>query len=140
MPASCMSAMTARLWVAVGLNPGKPGVWVNGSASVFPFSSTRLPFASVTAFSSTMFAVEKSPTVQPARVNGTHGAGVTPPPAYAIDGDVSTVFATAGFVFVSMIGEVQYVNDVAGSVDPSGLYVLYEFVSGCPCRSPYRPV
>ena len=27
-------------------------------------------------FSSTMFAVEKSPTVQPARVNGTHGAGV----------------------------------------------------------------
>ena len=27
-------------------------------------------------FSSTMFAVEKSPTLQPARVNGTHGAGV----------------------------------------------------------------
>ena len=27
-------------------------------------------------FSSTMFAVEKSPTEQPARVNGTHGAGV----------------------------------------------------------------
>jgi hypothetical protein len=24
-----------------------------------------------------MLAVEKSPTVQPARVNGTHGAGVT---------------------------------------------------------------
>ena len=32
---------------------------------------------STVAFSSTMFAVEKSPTVQPARVNGTHGAGVT---------------------------------------------------------------
>jgi len=31
---------------------------------------------STAAFSSTMFAVEKSPTVQPARVNGTHGAGV----------------------------------------------------------------
>ena len=30
-------------------------------------------------FSSTMFAVEKSPTEQPARVNGTHGAGVTGP-------------------------------------------------------------
>ena len=29
-----------------------------------------------------------------------------------------------------MIGDVQYVNEVAGSVDPSGLYVLYEFVSG----------
>src|SRR5690349_1872774 len=32
---------------------------------------------STAGFSSTMFAVEKSPTVQPARVNGTHGAGVT---------------------------------------------------------------
>jgi hypothetical protein len=30
-------------------------------------------------FSSTMFAVEKSPTEQPARVNGTHGAGVMSP-------------------------------------------------------------
>jgi hypothetical protein len=77
-----------------------------------------------------MLAVEKSPTVQPARVNGTHGAGVTPPPAYAIDGVVSTVFGAGGLVFVSMIGEVQYVKDVAGSVEPSGLYVLYEFVSG----------
>src|SRR3954464_13721017 len=36
---------------------------------------------STAAFSSTMLAVEKLPTVQPARVNGTHGAGVTPPPA-----------------------------------------------------------
>ena len=77
-----------------------------------------------------MLAVEKSPTEQPARVNGTHGAGVTPPPAYAIDGFVSIEFGTGGFVFVSMIGDVQYVNDVAGSVVPSGLYVLYEFVSG----------
>src|SRR4029077_4921792 len=32
---------------------------------------------STAGFSSTMFAVEKSPTSQPARVNGTQGAGVT---------------------------------------------------------------
>ena len=34
---------------------------------------------------------------------------------------MSIVFATGGLVLVSMIGDVQYVNDVAGSVDPSGL-------------------
>src|SRR3954463_14367889 len=39
-----------------------------------------------------------------------------------------------------MIGDVQYVKDVAGSVDPSGLYVLYEFDSPWPWRSPYRPL
>jgi hypothetical protein len=79
-----------------------------------------------------MLAVEKLPTVQPARVNGTQGAGVMPPPAYAIDGVVSTGFGTggSGVGFVSMIGDVQYVNEVAGSVEPSGLYTLYEFVSG----------
>src|SRR3954451_17282207 len=71
---------------------------------------------STAEFSSTMLAVEKSPTVQPARVNGTHGAGVillVPAPAAGtwweetIDGAVSTVFASGGLVFVSMIGDVQ---------------------------------
>jgi hypothetical protein len=33
-----------------------------------------------------MFAVEKSPTVQPARVNGTHGAGVTFPVSPVVAG------------------------------------------------------
>src|SRR5437868_5868336 len=94
------------------------------SAAVWAASGEDAPNTvgtSTAAFSRTMFAVEKSPTVQPARVNGTHGAGVTPPPEYAMDGVVSTVFAVGGFVLVSMIGEVQYVNEVAGSVDPSGL-------------------
>jgi hypothetical protein len=59
-------------------------------------------------FSSTMFAVEKSPTVQPARVNGTHGAGVILPSWPTIDGVVSTGFGTGGpNAFVSMIGDVQ---------------------------------
>src|SRR5262249_42003219 len=85
---------------------------------------------STAAFSSTMFAVEKSPTVQPARVKGTHGAGViwlvSPSVGgvvseYTIDGAVSFGFGTGGLAFVSMIGEVQYVKDVFGSVVPFGL-------------------
>jgi len=43
-----MSAITARLCVAVGLNPGKPEVCENGSWSVLPSRSTRFPLASVT--------------------------------------------------------------------------------------------
>jgi hypothetical protein len=55
-----------------------------------------------------MFAVEKSPTVQPARVNGTHGAGVFLPSWPTIDGVLSTGLGTGGpLAFVSMIGEVQ---------------------------------
>jgi hypothetical protein len=62
-----------------------------------------------------MFAVEKSPTSHPARVNGTHGAGVTlfaGPVAgtvaeYDMDGAVSTGFGWAGVFLVSMIGDVQ---------------------------------
>src|SRR5262249_16846640 len=104
---------------------------------------------STVGFSSTMLAVEKLPTVHPARVNGTHGAGVISLVApgvagtlseYTIEGAVSTVLGAGGFVLVAMIGDVQYVNDVAGSVEPSGLYVLYEFDTGWPWRSPYRPV
>src|SRR5205085_11190068 len=51
----------------------------SGSAAVCTASGEPAPNTvgtSTAAFSSTMFAVEKSPTVQPARVNGTHGAGV----------------------------------------------------------------
>ena len=40
---------------------------------------------------------------------------------YVIDGDGSTVLGAGGEVLVSMIGDVQYVNDVAVSVVPSGL-------------------
>jgi hypothetical protein len=76
-----------------------------------------------------MFAVEKSPTVHPARVNGTHGAGVARsgvPLAgtvseYVIDGAWSTVLGAGTEGLVSMTGEVQYVNEAAVSVVPSGL-------------------
>ena len=39
-------------------------------------------------FSSTMFAVENSPTEQPARVNGTHGSGAVCPGAPSAAGTV----------------------------------------------------
>jgi hypothetical protein len=77
-----------------------------------------------------MLAVEKSPTEQPARVNGTHGAGVTggfgvwtagTVAEYAMVGAVSC--PAVGVEAVSTTGDVQYAKDVAGSVLPSGLYV-----------------
>ncbi len=53
---------------------------LSGFAAVSSASGELAPNTvgtSTAGFSSTMFAVEKSPTLQPARVNGTHGAGVT---------------------------------------------------------------
>src|SRR5689334_2843415 len=60
--ATCTSLNGSGL-AAVSIASGEPAPNTVGTSTV--------------AFSSTMFAVEKSPTVQPARVNGTHGAGVT---------------------------------------------------------------
>jgi hypothetical protein len=47
-PASCIEARYARVWEAVGLNPGKPAVPAKRFVMVLPFRSTRLPLASVT--------------------------------------------------------------------------------------------
>ena len=86
---------------------------VSGLAAVWLASGEPAPNTvgtSMAAFSSTMFAVEKSPTVQPARVNGTHGAGVMPlvrRPAGTEGSRPSTAWCrgrAGGFVFVSMIG------------------------------------
>src|SRR5947199_10122505 len=70
---------------------------------------------STAAFSSTMLAVEKLPTVKPARVNGTQGAGVTPPPAYAIDDVVQTGFGAGRLVCVWVIGSGRDVTGDTGS-------------------------
>ena len=87
---------------------------------------------STAVFSSTWFTVDTSPTSQPARVNGTHGAGVTLSGAgagdvvaggvaeYTRDGLVS--WPAFGVLAVSKIGSVQYANEPAGSVVPSVLY------------------
>ncbi len=84
-----------------------------------------------------MFAVEVSPTSQPARVNGTHGAGGVFGgwPAAGTSGEYGW-FGNASSPYVP----VQYANDDFDTGTPEVLNVSYEFVMGCPCRSPYRPV
>ena len=46
------------------------------SGEFWPNTFVMSPFGAVEVFSSTVFAMLTSPTSQPARVNGTHGAGV----------------------------------------------------------------
>ena len=82
-------------------------------------------------FSSSWFTVATSPTLQPARVNGTQGAGATVSGltgGFVVAGGVGE-YTRFGFVSwpafgcdaVSSIGSVQYVKTVAGSVVPSAL-------------------
>src|SRR5260221_14728049 len=72
---------------------------------------------SVAMFSSTVFAVATWPTLQPARVNGTHGAGALCPSAVSMLNVVSLGVEVVG----SKIGSVQYANDTPRLVVPSGL-------------------
>ncbi len=70
-----------------------------------PLPKTRVmsPVAAVEAFSSSMFAVPTPPTSQPARVNGTQGAGVFFCPSVIMFGSGSPVGST---------GFVQYLNEL----------------------------
>ncbi len=70
-----------------------------------PAPNTRVmsPVAEVDAFSNSMFAVPTPPTSQPARVNGTHGAGVFLPPVVTMFGSGSPTGSTA---------LVQYLNEL----------------------------
>src|SRR5882757_8140997 len=70
---------------------------------------------SVLTFSTSMFAVEIPPTSHPARVNGTQGAGATPPVGVTMVGAVSVVL-------VAVTGSVQYANELAELLVPSVLY------------------
>ncbi len=72
------------------------------------------PNGPVPMFSSSMFASETAPKSQPARVNGTHGAGVTCPAV--------TMFGSESFVpSESSPRSVQYLNDVLKSGVFAGL-------------------
>ena len=55
----------------------------------WPKTCVMSPVAAVDVFSSSMFAVPTPPTSQPARVNGTHGAGVVFCPSVIMFGSVS---------------------------------------------------
>ncbi len=64
------------------------------------------PVAFVSVFSSSMFAVPTPPTSQPARVNGTHGAGVVFCPSVIMFGSGS---------FAGSTGSVQYLNELVNA-------------------------
>src|SRR5690348_2989606 len=107
-------------------------------------------------FSSSALATATSPTLQPARVYGTHGAGVT---VFGATGVAAVAGGTGeytmrglvpwlglGDLAVSKIGSVQYAKDAAELVvlklpfGPSLLYAWKLLEIGMPWRSPYRPV
>ena len=68
----------------------------------WPKTCVMSPVGLVPLFSSSMFAVPTPPTSQPARVYGTHGAGVVLPPVVIMFGFGSSVAST---------WSVQYLND-----------------------------
>ena len=68
-----------------------------------PNTFVMSPEAAVEVFSSSMFAVPTPPTSQPARVNGTHGAGVVLPSSVIMFGSGSPIAST---------GSVQYLNEL----------------------------
>src|SRR6478735_782504 len=73
------------------------------SGEPLPNTWVMSPVGAVELFSSSMFAVPTPPTSQPARVNGTHGAGVVFWPSVIMFGRGSPVGST---------GFVQYLNEL----------------------------
>src|SRR6266851_7738097 len=72
---------------------------------------------SVAMFSSTVFAVATWPTLHPARVKGTQGAGAFIPSAVSMLNLVSVGLEVVG----SKIGSVQYANETPRFEVPFGL-------------------
>ena len=64
------------------------------SGELAPNTRVMSPVALVAVFSSSMFAVPTPPTSQPARVNGTQGAGVVFCPSVIMFGSGSNVAST----------------------------------------------
>src|SRR3954452_1771693 len=107
------------------------------SGDGLPNTFVMSPLGVVLVFSSSMLAIENAPTSQPARVNGTHGAGVFFCPSVIR-------FGSGSF---SVTGSVQYVNadvppaaPLVVSIEPSALKTPNEFDTPIPLRSGYRPV
>src|SRR5712692_8128984 len=72
---------------------------------------------SVAMFSSTILAVETAPKLQPARVNGTQGAGAFLPAAVIMLNFVSVGVEVVG----SKMGSVQYAKETPRLLVPLGL-------------------
>src|SRR6185312_4577102 len=96
-------------WIAMPTKSACALARVAGSLASFhsgePTPKTRVmsPLGAVDVFSSSMLAVPTPPKSQPARVNGTHGAGVVFWPSVIMFGSGSPVGST---------GFVQYLNEL----------------------------
>jgi hypothetical protein len=89
------------------------------SGELAPKTLVMSPLGPVPVFSRTTLASATAPKSQPARVNGTHGAGAlrgVPPSPVTMFGSRS-----AGGVPLSSTRSVQYLNDDADAVEPSAL-------------------
>jgi hypothetical protein len=74
------------------------------------------PAGPVPVFSSTTFASAVAPQSQPARVYGTHGAGVFL--AVPLSPLTMLKFGSVGGVFTSSVRSVQYLNELEELVRP----------------------
>src|SRR5262245_7424027 len=97
------------------------GCAVSGHEAAAPNTFVMSPFGPMPVFSSTTFASATAPKSQPARVYGTHGAGVFF--GSRRSGSVVTMFVSgsAGGFPVSSTRSVQYVNEDDDAVDPFAL-------------------
>src|SRR3954454_9684962 len=108
------------------------------AAEPAPNTFVMSPFGPVPVFSSTTFASAVAPQSQPARVYGTHGAGVffgVPLSPFTITG-----VGSLGGRLMSSVKSVQYLNDDDDAVVPSDLKYRNEFETAWPWRSEYMPV
>src|ERR1044071_10175730 len=95
------------------------------SGELTPNTFVMSPAGPVPVFSSSMFASDTAPKSQPARVNGTHGAGVF----FGEPLSPVTMFGSgsSGVALTSSVRSVQYLNDDDDAVVPFGRKYRYEF-------------
>src|SRR2546427_11866167 len=104
------------------------------SGEPVPNASDMSPNGPVPVFSSSMFASETAPKSHPARVNGTHGAGVFFCPSV-------TMFGNGSFAPVeSSTRSVQYLNALLKAATLLGGWSKSLFETVMPYRSGERPV
>ena len=112
------SAAPCAQWTAMPTKSVSASDFVAGVFASFhsgePAPKTRVmsPDGAVELFSSSMFAADTPPTLQPAAVYVSHGAGAVWPPSPTMFGSVSFVPSTVS---------VQYLNDDVNCGAPVGL-------------------
>src|SRR5262245_30030165 len=101
-----------------------------------PNTLVMSPFGPVPVFSRTTLARATAPKSQPARVYGTHGAGVFFGRPLSGSGVTMLGSGSAGGVPVSSTRSVQYLKDDEDAVVPVGIRKYrYEFATAWPWRS-----